>query len=221
MKITALLPMKEISERVKNKNTRKFGEKKLFEHILSSLLSSKFIDEIIINTDSQNIAEILNKKYKNIIIHNRPEEICGNYVSMNKIIEFDINNSNSDVYIQTHATNPLLKASTIDRAINFFLKNTDQYDSIFSVTEIKKRFYDEDMNPYNHDADMLTTQHLSPLFEENSSFYIFTKDSFKSNLNNRIGKNPGMFKLDKIESFDIDDEDDFFISESIYKNLKK
>ena len=36
---------------------------------------------------------------------------------MNKIIEHDINNSDSDIYVQTHSTSPLLSAKTLDCAI--------------------------------------------------------------------------------------------------------
>jgi CMP-N-acetylneuraminic acid synthetase len=57
---------------------------------------------------------------------------------------------------------------------------------------------------------MLVTQHLKPIFEENSCFYIFTKESFLST-NSRIGSSPLMYEIDKIESIDIDEKDDFII----------
>jgi CMP-N-acetylneuraminic acid synthetase len=58
------------------------------------------------------------------------------------------------------------------------------------------------------------------LFEENSGFYIFTKDSFKNADNKRIGLNPLMFEIDKIEAIDIDEPSDFIIAETLHKLLK-
>ena len=71
----------------------------------------------------------------------------------------------------------------------------------------------------NHDPKMLVTQHLPPIFEENSCFYIFTKESFIVN-ENRIGSKPFMFEIDKIEATDIDDPEDFIIAEILYKELR-
>ncbi len=55
-KVTALVPMKANSERVKNKNIRLFCGKPLYHHILQTLDKTYAIDEIIINTDSDQIA---------------------------------------------------------------------------------------------------------------------------------------------------------------------
>ena len=98
------------------------------------------------------------------------------------------------------------------------LSNTTKFDSIFSVTKIQTRFYSENGNPFNHDpSNLLRTQDLEPLYEENSGFYIFTKESFKNADNKRIGLSPFMFEIDKIESIDIDEPSDFTIAETLYK----
>jgi N-acylneuraminate cytidylyltransferase len=140
---------------------------------------------------------------------------------MNKIIEYDLNNSDSDIYIQTHSTSPLLVIKSLDSAIERMLSKSKNFDSIFSVTKIQTRFYDKNGNPFNHDPkELLRTQDLEPLFEENSGFYIFTKESFKNADNKRIGLRPLMFEIDKIEAIDIDEPSDFIIAETLHKLLK-
>jgi CMP-N-acetylneuraminic acid synthetase len=140
---------------------------------------------------------------------------------MNKIIEYDLNNSESDIYIQTHSTSPLLAIKSLDAAIEKMINKATDFDSIFSVTKIQTRFYDKNGNPFNHDPkELLRTQDLEPLFEENSGFYIFTKESFKNANNKRIGLNPLMFEIDKIEAIDIDEPSDFTIAETLHKLLK-
>ena len=154
-------------------------------------------------------------------IHKRPKNIQGDFVSMNKIIEYDLNNSDSDIYIQTHSTSPLLSIKSLDSAIEKMINKSTDFDSIFSVTKIKTRFYDKEGIPFNHDPrKLIRTQDLEPIFEENSGFYIFTKTSFKNAANKRIGLKPLMFEIDKIEAIDIDDRSDFLIAETLHKLLK-
>ncbi|MDA9339658.1 acylneuraminate cytidylyltransferase family protein [Polaribacter sp.] len=222
-RVVALLPMKGTSERVPNKNLKFFSGKPLYHIILNTLLKSKYINEIVVNTDSELLkSDILTNFKERVIVIDRDEAIRGNYVSMNKVIEQDLNKTPSEIYIQTHSTNPLLKVESIDSALEKMFSildnNTDQ-DSVFSVSKIQKRFYNEDGTPMNHDPKMLVTQHLVPIFEENSCFYIFTKDSFQKT-NSRIGAQPFMYEINKIESSDIDEPDDFIIAEALHSLLR-
>ena len=222
MKVTLLLPIKGNSERVPNKNLKLFNGKPLFHAIIDELISSKYINKVIINTDSDLIVESAINTYQDFVsIHKRPKNIQGDFVSMNKIIEYDLNNSDSDIYIQTHSTSPLLTVKSLDSAIYKMISKNTGFDSIFSVTKIQTRFYDKNGNPFNHDPkELLRTQDLEPLFEENSGFYIFTKESFKNADNKRIGLRPLMFEIDKIEAIDIDEPSDFIIAETLHKLLK-
>lgn len=219
--IVALLPMKGTSERVPNKNLKDFNGSPLYRVVLNTLLNCSLVDKVVINTDSQSIKDDITKNYNsNVIVIDRPENICGNYVSMNKIIEYDISQFPASIYLQTHSTNPLLKSETITKALEKMLNVTDEpkADSIFSVTRTQKRFYTEDCLPMNHDPNILVTQHLKPIFEENSCFYIFTRESFTKN-NSRIGSNPFMYEIDKIEATDIDEPEDFKIAEILHREL--
>ena len=221
MKVTFLLPMKGNSERVPNKNLKMFNGKPLFHAVIDKVINSIYINKIIINTDSKLIAESALKNYKDFVsIHKRPKNIQGDFVSMNKIIEYDLENSDSDIYIQSHSTSPLLSISSLDLAIKKMINNNKDFDSIFSVTKIQTRFYDKNGKPFNHDPkDLIRTQDLDPLYEENSGFYIFTKQSFKNANNKRIGLKPLMFEIDKIEAIDIDEPEDFKIAEIIHSQL--
>jgi len=223
IKVVALLPMKGTSERVPNKNLKIFNGKPLYHVVMNILLNSKHIDLVVVNTDSELVkSDIIKNFEEKVILIDRNEDIRGNYISMNKVLEQDIEKVNADLYIQTHSTNPLLLTETIDKAIDKMLlikEDSGLYDSIFSVTKTQKRFYNEDATPMNHDPKMLVTQHFTPIFEENSCFYIFTKQSFLNN-QSRIGMKPLMFEIDKIESTDIDEKEDFIIAESLHRLLR-
>ncbi len=211
-KIVALLPMKATSERVKGKNFREFNGKPLFRWILDALLEVEEIDQIIINTDARKIlAENGLTEGERVMIRDRKPEICGDLVSMNRVLEDDIQNTDADVYLMTHTTNPLMSSDTIRDALKNFLDGQadGNIDSLFTVDKIQTRFYRSDCSAVNHDPDnLIRTQDLEPWFEENSNLYIFTKDSF-STTNARIGKHPMMFESRKFESIDIDTQADW------------
>jgi N-acylneuraminate cytidylyltransferase len=223
MKIVALLPMKGNSERVPNKNLKDFSGKPLYHRVMETLLSSSYINYVVVNTDSEAIKSDISKNFDDrVIVIDRPEEIIGDFVSMNTVIDCDINIVDADIYLQTHSTNPLLKKKSVDDAIEKMLELLPEkvYDSIFSVTKMQTRLYKADGQAYNHNPEeLLRTQDLEPLFEENSNFYIFTKESFLNSGKKRIGLKPFMFEIDKIEAVDIDEPQDFVIAESLYKLL--
>ena len=210
-KIKALGPMKGHSERVPDKNIRPLCGKPVFHWILESLSGSKYIDEIIINTDSPEIAKSA-KGHFNVTILERPGFLLGDMVSIQPLIEYDLSQTKGEYYLQTHSTNPLVKTRTIDKAIEVFFAQTI-HDALFSVTPIKTRFYRADGSGINHDPKhLIRTQDLDPIYEENSCLYIFSRGTNRTT-KNRLGSNPMMFPIDRLEATDIDDMEDFYWAE--------
>lgn len=217
-KIVALVPMRHHSQRVPNKNFRDLAGKPLFHYIIETLSACPEIDQIVVNTDSQPIQDDLARHFKNVTVLIRPPELCADDVSMNEILLYDTRHVSGDLYLQTHSTNPLLKAATISRAINEFNAQADQYDSLFSVTRIQVRLWDRFTQPINHDPEvLLQTQDLPPVYEENSCLYLFTADNLQER-HNRIGKKPLMFETPVEEALDIDEEIDFLIADLLIRN---
>ena len=218
MTINALLPMKGTSERVPNKNMKDFDGAPLYHAIMKSLLASKYIDKVVIDTDSERIANDAKENFGDrVIIIERPEAIQGGDVSMNIIIDHDLSQLAGEHFLQTHSTNPLVRAETIDRAIEQYFDSLDRYDSLFGVTKVQTRFYDKNANPINHNPEeLLRTQDLEPLYEENSNFYIFSKTSFHNAGKRRIGLKPQIFEVNKLEAIDIDEPEDFTLAELLH-----
>jgi CMP-N-acetylneuraminic acid synthetase len=218
--IVALLPMKAHSERVKGKNFRSFNGKPLFRWVLDSLLEVESISKVVINTDARSIlTEHGLGDASRVLIRDRRPELCGDFVSMNRILADDLAAVPADVYLMTHTTNPLLSSATMREALRRFEDGRRQFDSLFSVNKFQSRFYKSDGSPVNHDPhNLIRTQDLEPWYEENSNLYIFTPESFKKT-NARIGVKPIMFETPRIESFDIDTPDDWTICELLSKEL--
>jgi len=217
----AFIPIKEHSERVPGKNFRLLEGKPLFMWIIDALLSSNGIDEIVIDTDSTAPELLELVRNERITIKERNFELCGDGVSMNLLIKDFIESTSDETFLMTHVTNPFISQKTIQEAILKYSKAlSNGYNSLVSVDKFQSRFYDAEFSPINHDPrKLLRTQDLSPIFQENSCLYIFTKKSFLGNQNNRVGSRPFLFETPKLESVDIDIEEDWKIAEVIAKNF--
>jgi CMP-N-acetylneuraminic acid synthetase len=219
LKIVALVPMRHHSQRVLGKNFRPLAGKPLFHHIIGVLLACPEISQVVVDTDSQPVMQGLQDQFPEVTILERPEQLRADTISMNEILVYDTSQIQADYYLQTHTTNPLLRTSTISRAIQTFLANIPAYDSLFSVTRIQTRMWDQHGHAINHDpAVLLQTQDLPPVYEENSCIYIFNRQTLHSR-RNRLGRHPFMFEIDKAEAWDIDEELDFLIAEFLMQRL--
>ncbi|MFU8827219.1 MAG: cytidylyltransferase domain-containing protein [Brevefilum sp.] len=218
-KIIALVPMRHHSERVPGKNYRPLAGKPLFHHILITLLGVPELDSILVDTDSPEITAGLQAHFPSVKVIDRPEHLRGDAISMNEILMHDTSVMEADFYLQTHSTNPLLRAQTVSSAIQAFLAAIPEYDSLFSVTRYQTRLWDQLGRPVNHNPNiLLRTQDLPPLFEENSCLYIFTRQNLVSR-RNRLGERPLMFEIPAAEGRDIDDELEFIIADTLYHQM--
>jgi CMP-N-acetylneuraminic acid synthetase len=218
MNIIALLPMKGHSERVPNKNMRHFNGRPLYHCVAEVLEASRHISAFVINTDSRLIAEDALAHFSKVRIVERPIELQGDFMPMNAIIGHDLSVIEGEHFLQTHSTNPLLTVETLDRAIKDYFESLSAHDSIFSVTRLQTRLYWQSGEPVNHNPlELLRTQDLPPVFEENSNFYLFSRSSFAAAGEKRIGLKPRMFEINKLEAVDIDEEEDFKLAELLYK----
>ncbi len=216
-KLAALVPMRHHSQRVPEKNFRDLAGKPLYQHILSTLLDVPELEEIYVDTDSPVIAEGIKIAFPEVNVIDRPEDLQGDEVSMNRIIIHDMSVIGADLYLQTHSTNPLLQAGTVSKAIQIFLENRSEFDSLFSVTKLQTRLYDQEGKTINHNpGELIQTQDLSPLYEENSCIYLFTETGLKKN-GHRIGISPYLYEISPNESWDIDTPLDFEIVDFLMK----
>lgn len=220
-KIVAFVPMRHSSERVPGKNYRDFAGQPLYHCVVRNLLACPLISEVVIDTDSPKIQEDATRHFPQVKLLERPEHLRAGTTPMNDVLLNSVQQVEADFYLQTHSTNPLLKAETITDAVETFLKNYPLYDSLFGVTRLQTRLWDSLARAVNHNpAILLRTQDLPPIYEENSCLYIFTREILESK-HNRIGDRPFMFEIERLQAVDIDEELDFKVAELLYKELNQ
>ncbi|MEZ0359024.1 cytidylyltransferase domain-containing protein [Mycobacterium sp. SA01] len=211
----AIVPMRHNSERVPGKNYRPLGGMPLYHHVVRTLSAVPEIDLIVIDTDSDFIIDDCAENFPLVKVLLRPEHLRDGNIAMNDVLLNTLDQVESDVVLQTHSTNPFLKADTVSAALKAFYSPDTEFDSVFSVTRLQARLWDAETRPVNHDpAVLLRTQDLAPLFIENSCFFIFTPELLRER-GNRIGARPHMFEMSALEAVDIDTEEDFALAEAI------
>jgi CMP-N-acetylneuraminic acid synthetase len=209
--------MRHASERVPGKNYRPLGGRPLFHHIVGTLRSCPEIDEVVIDTDSEKISADATVSFPGVRVLERPEHLRAGTVPMNDVLLHDTGQVDADLYLQTHSTNPLLRAATISEAIRRFLAERADHDSLFGVTRLQTRLWRADGTPLNHDpAVLLRTQDLDPVFEENSCLYLFTRELLAER-GTRIGARPLLYEIPRDEAWDIDEEIDFEVASALFE----
>jgi CMP-N-acetylneuraminic acid synthetase len=214
MKTVAFVPLKLNNERLPDKNIKAFDNgKPLITYILETLLKVRTIDEILVFCSQNSIQKYLPQGVGYLT---RSETLDSSSTKINEVIEGFVDKVDADIYILTHATAPFLSAKSISQGIDAVLSG--QYDSAFSVQKLQEFLWDT-KGPVNYDlTDIPRTQDLPLIYSETTGLYIFTKKLFKE-YNRRIGFNPYMIEVSKIESIDINTREDFFIADAVYNKI--
>ena len=214
MKIVAVVPTRKGSQRVKNKNIRKFADTSLIELKLKVLRKVKGIDEIIVNTDCEKTIELAKKM--GLKYHKRDAYYASSNVTNDEHWRHLAEVTDCDVLMIAQTTSPLVKVSTYETAIKEFLNSKN--DSLNSVS-LEKKFLWLDGKPINYDISKTPkSQDLPDIVSLNFAITIIKRDTLLET-KNVVGKNPKFITLDKIESVDIDDEVDFMVAECLYQKL--
>jgi len=216
MRIVAIVPIRHHSERVPGKNYRPFAGKPLYHWIVEALMGARHVAEVVLDTDSPTVFDDAARAFPTVRVLERPAHLRDGATSMNDVLLHDVSRVEADLYLQTHSTNPLLRSTTIDAAIDRFLLARPIHDSLFTVTRLQTRLYDADGRPLNHDpAVLLRTQDLPPVYEENSCLYLFDGATLRER-RNRVGARPMLHEIDPVEAWDIDEELDFEVAEFLH-----
>jgi CMP-N-acetylneuraminic acid synthetase len=216
--LTAVITVRKGSQRVKNKNLKKFAKKNLLIYKIEILKKVEGISDIVVNTDSLEAIRIAKKL--NVNFFKRDPYYASSNCPNSEFWANIAKHTNSKYIMFTHCTNPLVKISTYNNFVKFFNKNKNKYDSFNSVEEVKE-FLIKQNKPLNFKFSKApNSQDLPDVIKLNFAINILsTKLMFEKK--SLVGNNPYFFKLNSLEGFDINTPLEFAFAEYIFKNLKK
>ncbi len=217
MKIKVLIPVRAGSERVKNKNIKPFAGSNLLSIKIQQMNSIKEIDGVIVNSNSNEMLNIAKKLGAETI--KRDEYYATSSVSINEVYKNMAENCDCDIILFADATNPLVTTETISNCIKSYFDNVDKYDSLTTVNEIKQ-FMWQNGKPLNYNKDKKPrSQDLPDIVALNHAVSIIPKNLMIEKMD-IIGERPLLYKINSLETTDIDTELDFEIAEYMYKKYR-
>lgn len=219
--ITALVPCRKGSQRVKDKNTRNFAGTSLIQLKLEQLKNVQEIDNIIVSTDDTQVMKIAEDM--GCEVEERDKYYCSNACTNDEFIQYFIRQLDIKGHLLfTHVTSPFITEKTYNRAIKEYKQNLETNDSLMAVKKLQSYIWNRKREPINYTTKTGVwpkTQELEPLYFINSGIFLINFELMKQ-LNDRVGLSPYYFECNDLESIDIDDLEDFIVAEKIYKGLQ-
>lgn len=213
MKIVAVIPARSGSKGIPNKNIRLLNGKPLVYYSIKNALSSNFIDDVIVSTDSHEVGIIA--KQMGVKIKWRDKKLSGDEVTLDSVIYDAIKDINYDYVVTMQPTSPTLTVETLDNAIRYAIENNlDTLISAINKPHLSWKL-DNQGNKIPSYKERLNRQYLPPSFLETGAFVISKLDAVSENT--RIGNIVDIYEISENESIDIDTFADLKYCEDIMK----
>jgi len=215
-KITAVIPVRKGSVRVKNKNLKPFADTNLLELKINQLKQVKLIDDIVVSSDCEKMLSIARER--GVRTHVRDQYHASSEASNSEFFENLAHAMDADYIMYSPVTCPMISLETYHDCIQLF-KQDDELENLVTVAQVKHHMW-LDGKPLNYDiAESPNSQDLPDINAVTYGICIISKkDMIKHR--NVVTDSPTFKVLDEIESIDIDTEFDFMVAEMVYKKLR-
>ena len=218
--IAAVVAVRKGSQRIPNKNIKPFGKSNLLDMKLDLLKSVRNIDEIIVNSDCDKMLDI--GLQHGVSIHKRSEYFASSECSNSEFHGHIAEVTNSDTIFLAPVCSPFVSIKSHEKAIELYLngfydkKDEIKFDSTISVTEVKNHLWLNN-EPINYDLNNVpNSQDLPDVVKLNYGITI-TDKKIMQKYKRVVGNAPAFYKLDEIESLDVDTPFDWLVAEAIYR----
>lgn len=223
-RLSFFLPVRSGSERVVNKNTKPFAgiEGGLLANKLRQLRETKNVDEVILSTNDNLAIEIAESmQFPTLKIIRRPDCLCDSSTNLKDLIRYVNGIAEFEHILWGHVTTPLVGAKQYDEAVECYFEALENgYDSLISVNLFRNFLLNNEGSMVNNSTGLEwpRTQDLTPLYEINHAMFIAPREMFAEG--RRSGKHPKLYELEKLRSYDVDWEDDFAVTEALFKYMQ-
>lgn len=214
MKIIAIIPARGGSKGIPRKNVRFLHGKPLIAYAIANGVRSKYITDVLVSTDDEEIAGIASLYGAGVI--RRPEHLGADAVTLDPVIYHAVRtceeeqSQEADIVITMQPTSPLLSTETLDEAIAYFLDA--QMDTMISAVNKPHLAWGEVNGKYHPLYEKRLNRQYLPKHLMETGAFVITKREFV-NENSRLGININLYEVPEEESVDIDDYADWAICE--------
>jgi len=209
MKVVAFVPAKGTSERIPNKNLAILDGEHLFKRKLRQLLECPLIDEVILDTDSDELAALASDLPVRRV--KRPADLAANSTDGHELFAWECTQASADIYIQALCTAPFVTAETVERAITALQENPS-YDSLVAVSQTKQYTWKNGEPEYGR-GRIPNSVDLPEITLEAMSLYAVRATVLPTK--KRFGSAPFFFPLNPTEIIDVNWPEDLQLAETI------
>lgn len=218
MKVLAVIPARSGSKGIPDKNITVLGGKPLMNWTIDAAKESKYINKIIVSTDSEKYASMAMDNGAEVLMRNSElanDKIHSVYVVLDVLKQLaEQSNYIPDIVLMLLPTSPLRKSSSIDKAIELFLNEKPK--SVISVNKSDKQLlHYRTINKGNFleplievDDCNVQRQDLSDLYELNGSIYVSNPPTLLTEKSFHIANGAFPLVMSKEESVDINEPKD-------------
>lgn len=215
MEIIAVIPARANSKRIPNKNIRLLNNHPLIYYAIQNAKNSKFVNRVLVTTDSKEVEIIANQLGVECII--RDPELCKDDTTLDAVIYSAVKDLQSDYVITMQPTSPLLAVATLDNAIHQCIQ--EKLDTMISVINYPRLGWKKDHNQIKPGYEKrLNCQYLPPYYQESGAFIISKAEVISPTT--RIGKKVDVFEVTKEEAVNIDTFQDLALANIILQKKK-
>lgn len=215
--VIAFIPVRGGSKSIPLKNIKSLCGKPLVCWNIEALEQCKYVDEIVVATDSDKIEEVvISNNYIKTKVYRRSTENASDTASTESVMLEYIHNaqlSDDDIFLLAQATSPLTEALHFTEALLMF--NEGRYDSVLSCVRNYRFFWNADGTSLNYDYNNRPRrQNFSGMLMENGAFYINRVKNIV-NSNNRLSGSIGIYEMPEYTATEIDEPDDWIVMEKL------
>lgn len=204
-KITAIIPVREGSTRLKNKNIAPFAGTNLLVNKINQLKQVEEIDRIVVSSDSELMLTMA--RTTGVDTHKRSLEYCDEKTkTFGEVVRHIAESVDGDDILWATCTSPLVFPKDYRVAIASYYKALDNgYDSLMSVESFKRYIWDEN-GPLNYELGLkhVPSQQLPNLYFVTDGILMAPREKMIE-WSYFHGCNPYKFLVDKRTGCDIDD----------------
>ena len=220
----AIITARGGSKRIPKKNIKDFMGKPMLAYAIDAAKQSNLFDEIMVSTDSPEIADIA-KKYGANVPFMRSDATANDFATTADVLLEVINEYKKlgkifDIMCCIYPCVPFLSAETL---INAF-KKMEGHDAIMPVCkypvpiEWAMKLENDILIPYNREAQNMRSQDIEPKYFDAGMFYFYETSGIYETQSiaprNTIG-----YIIDDKECQDIDTPEDWSMAEMKYRLL--
>lgn len=216
--LTAVIPVRQGSRRVKDKNIAPFGESNLLVHKIRQLKLVPEIDAIYVSSDSDDMLAMAESE--GVRTHKRALEYSDEKTrSFSEVVAHIASSVEGDDLMWAQCTSPLIMPENYREAIGAYRSMGNGYDSLMAVEPFKKYIWD-DHGPVNFKPGLghVPSQQLPQMYFT-TGLRIAPREKMVE-WHYFVGPNPYKFPLPKICCIDIDDQLGLDIARSLYEQVR-